>query len=332
MIRAGGSSRIFLAFWAILGSVTLHAEEPGCGPLLIEQGVVIQVDLVRNGLRVVGRLHPAAPTAARAPDDLIWGRRGERELAALDPATGEVVAAVALPMRPYDHLIAPNGKAYVTHHTLTKEGFWVSVVDTRERRLIATIRNIAGLQAGLAAAGRYVFLTTVDVQEEGSVRLYAIDTERDTAREILREPKGGTGFSVCGHGNLAYLVRAGESGCAVDVLDPDSGKCLRRVGAENPSQAERFTGRMLVCGSSGYVPCSTAGGPGVAVFDFATERVVRVHPQSDPVRQVLGVAGDMLAGSVQTRAGDQGTTLLFYNLRAGKEVKRISIPEFLQTH
>jgi hypothetical protein len=311
----------------------LGAQEAEARPVFVEQGFLLEADIAEARLRVLGRFHPAAPTAARAPDGLIWGRSGERELAALDPATGRIVATVLLPMRPYDHLVAPNGKAYVTHHTLTSEGFWLSVVDTRERRLCATIRNIGGLKTGLESGGGRVFLSTVDPGSDGSLRVYALDAERESAREILREPKTGPRLILCCRGDRLYLLRSGGLGTRpeIQVLAAGSGETLRRIAGEALAGVQRFTGRMLVRGDRGYVPCAGEGGQGFAEFDFAAERVLRVRSLPSPVWRLLGADGDLLAFLLAEAEGSPGTTLVFYDLGTGKEVKRVSLPDFLKS-
>jgi hypothetical protein len=299
---------------------------------LSEYGVLYRVDLASLTVAVVGALDPAAPEITRAPDGLFWGRRGEIGFAALDPQSGAVAKSVRLPLRPYNHVIAGNGKAYICHNTLTSEGFWMSVVDTLAGLPLRPIKGIEGLRTGLAALDGQVYLATADVRSPGSLRLYAIDTATDAIREVLREPQDHHFWDLAGHDGLVYLLRIEPEGSpsspSIELFDPARRELAGTVTAPDLDGVERLLGNARFAGNYGYLPCQKAGGGyAVAVFDTQRRKVIRMLPVSGRIYRIVWVDEErLLYTDNPMTAGKRGVSLFFYDIRGGKEAKRIELP------
>jgi hypothetical protein len=308
----------------------------GSDLFFIEYGFLIQVDPEDMELSVVGAFHPAAPTVARAPDGLFWARWGERQLAAMDGESGRIVAEVVLPMRPYNHIIAANGKAYVTHHTLTQEGFWVSVVDTAGKKLLEPIKQIVGLRSDLEAGGRCVYLATVDVRPPYELYLYAIDTGQDVAQILLREIPKDYRFRLGCRGDRLYICRTGPIGTGgfvpIEVMDTESGAVVERIQADRLRPIKSITGKMAFSGQYAYLPCLFGqDDPGLARLGLPDLELDRVFRMSGAVWNILGFHEDIVVFTSPDNTGTGSVILIFYNLREEREVRRVSIPEFLKS-
>jgi hypothetical protein len=302
----------------------------------IEYGFLLQVDPENMELSIAGAFHPAAPTVARAPDGLFWARRGERQLAAMDGESGRIAAEVVLPMRPYNHIIAANGKAYVTHHTLTQEEFWVSVVDTWAKKLLEPIKQIVGLRSDLEAGERCVYLATVDVRPPHELYLYAIDTEQDVARILLREVPKDYRFRLACMGDRLYICRTGPIEFAgfipIEVMDTESGAIVKRIDADRLRPISRITGKMAFSGRYAYLPCTLGqDDPGLARLVLPDLELERVFPMPGAVCTILGFHEDIVVFTSPDNTETGSIVLIFYSLREEREVRRVSIPEFLES-
>jgi len=328
--------RFVLSLLLASGGVFLvHAERPDAGICFLEYGYLFQVHPRPMELSVLGMFHPAAPSAARAPDGLYWARRGERELAALDLASGRIVASVRLAMRPYDHVIAANGKAYVTHHTLTREGFWISVVDTANRSALEPIKGVEGLRCDIEAGERCVYLCTMEVGEPHTLRLYAIDTQRDEAQTLFSEIPEGYDLRLAFNDGLLYICRTGplqgRDFAPIRVMDTASGRISVQVPATRLEPISRITGKMVFDRGYAYLPCAVSGNePAIARLSLPDLEVDTVYRSERAVWRILGLVEDRLIfiGPEQTERGD--ISLVFYDLGEEREVKRISLVEFLK--
>ena len=110
-----------------LGPSTAALPSPGSseasGGVFAAYGTLIGVDPLGLELSALGAVDPGAWTAARDEAGLCWVRCAPKVLGALDPRSGRLAARVTLPYRVYNHVAAENGLIYVTHHTLTRDGF-----------------------------------------------------------------------------------------------------------------------------------------------------------------------------------------------------------------
>lgn len=293
----------------------------------MKNGAALSVDVASLSLTVLGHLSPAAPTVDRDPNGLYWGRLGTNTFAALDPRTGDVVCRIALPYRVYNAIIAPNGKAYVTHHTVTPHGFTVSVVDTARRKMIGEIQGISGLRTDLIQAGGFVYLATIGVEKEDSLTLalYRIDTRDDTLREIRRFPRQGYYWQLAaadGFLFISYTPRTAGSGePKIEVMNLETLRVVRTVTPSQLGLGGRGFGKLSFFGGKGYLPCSSdAGTQEIVVTDPSVSRVLSRLPLPGPIDRLVGVAEETVVYL-------EGASLHIYDSGTRREEKRIPIPD-----
>lgn len=307
-------------------------------------------DPVALELSRLGSFDPAAYTLTRDSDGLYWARSAPKALGALEPDTGQAAARIALPYRVYNHVLAADGIVYVTHHTLTAEGFTVSVVDTRARKLLREIRGIAGLRTGLAVSGSAVFMTTTDVGKPGYLHLYRIDTATHELTELRRADSAGSCWLLSGEGDTLLLVRtprpgrpaeapgasdtAGASVASVERLDLVTGRTVGAQSAAAIAPLARRMGEPLIAGGEIFVPLQEEGGRwAIARLDQATLARRDFLPLSYSIQRIVGRHGSMLVYlDGPEPAFGPGMTLHFYDLEGRKEVKSVNIPFYLRSN
>jgi len=309
------------------------AEDPSVYPLLYF-GQVLLADAAKLELRVVGELSSAAPSVAADPQGLLWGRLEPRYLAALDPASGRLGARVELPRRPYNHLITPSGKAYVTHSALTKEGFTLSVVDTRRRVLLGELTGIAGLRTDLAQAAGFVFLAAQGVGPENRQHsyLYRIETDTDRLREALRSADTGFHWKLAATGQRLYLgylparhSSASTSPAGFGRVEVRDARSLALLGAwekaPGPLRALFATMERVLLFFE-----DEQGDTELLELDALLAGVRRQHELAGPVARVLGLRGGVLTYlDYPFELGYTRVNVCFYDLESGKELKRIDV-------
>lgn len=303
----------------------------------VAYGHLFSVDAQAEKLHLrAGGLHMAAVSAAVDPEGLLWARSGSQTLGAVNPRTGTMVAEVVLPDAPYDLRITEGGKAYVTHTTLTADGFLLSVVDTNRKRYVGNMKGIQGLVTGLAYRRPYLYLAASGVRRPGHLYLYRIDTVNNTLVELHRRPSGFYRWEIAFHNERLVLVRASgpwavESAAPrVELYDPHS-KGIRPVaGPERFPDIHELTGPAWIEGDRLLVPGRGQRGRGVAVLDLHGDSHASFVPIAGGVSRIVALRGDRLVyldGLFTT--GQRGRSLYFYDLEAQRELARISILEAL---
>jgi hypothetical protein len=298
---------------------------------LIYFGKVFVASARQMTVRLVGSLALSAPSVAEDLQGRLWGRLEPACIGALDPASGRIVARVALPRKPYNHLITPQGKAYVTHSSLTKDGFTLSVVDTQRAVLLRELTGIAGLRTDLAQADGFVYLAAIGVGSGDKLQpyLYRIDTDTDELREVLHARETGFYWKLAAAGGrlyLGYLPSKDEKRSGrVEVRDAVSLKVLAAWQApRGPLRALYADPRqvLLFCEGGG-------GATEILVLDPLLVGAARVRTAEGPMARVLGVDGRILVYlDYPFELGYREVSVCFYDLRAGKEVKRIRLDGF----
>lgn len=325
---------LILVGWGCSSDV--HRSEIASEPFyFITHGRVFEIDLQTMDIELVTRFHSAAPTVARAPDGLYWARTDEKGLAVYNPVEGKLEATVMLPYRPYNHIITPGGRAYVTHHTVTAGGFSVSVIDTYRKKLIKQIQPISGLRTDLAYGDGFVYLATEGVGSDVYLHLYEIDTRNDRRQEIYREPKSNFSWRVSVHGNALVVCRVYRSAPADStrmlVLDRSTKKVLQNVNADE-LPGIKILGRMVFVHEQGFLPYSLPEGRyGIAVLDTEGLRIQDLLPVTGKVYRIIGVRENLLIYMDHPLgSGKRGSSLFFYDMDQRKEVKMIDVLEHLE--
>lgn len=299
-------------------------------------GNLLTVNPQKQSLSYLYSFHPAAPTVERAPDGLYWARRGEHLLTAFNPETQTIEAEVRLPHRPYNHIITPQGKAYVTHHTVTPRGFWISVVDTSQKKFIKAIKDIWGLRTGLAYGTGFVYLATIGTGRPDNLYLYRINTQNNRCQEIRRVPKAGFSWKISVWNGLLYLTHINLPGHSlspmIEIMDPGKKKIKETFRSSDLSGIEKIQGKIFFFGDKGFLSCQTEKDEyGLALLDPRSGKIQDVLETSTPVYRVIGLKEDLLFYTDHpVQAGKKGISLYFYNLSKRKEVKTVNIKEFLK--
>ena len=294
-------------------------------------GKVLLVDPSSRELRLVGTLSPAAPAVGLDPQGWIWGRLEPRHLAALDPDSGELVARVRLPRKPYHQLIAADGKAYVTHQSPAKEGFTLTVVDTRSRSLLRELPGIAGLHTDLAQAAGLVYLAAEGASSEDSrfSYLYQVDAAGTRIREVLRFEDAGYFWKLAADGDRLYLgylpTREDPRLGRVEVRDARTMDLLGRWDkAPGPLRGlYAAAGQVLLfCGAGD-------GSTELLLLDPLLRAAPQVRRLPGPVGRVLGIPGGTLVYlDYPSEAGNRDMSVRFYGLEAGRELGRLKVRDF----
>lgn len=321
---------LLLVFCAATGSGD-GSRPPAVFPL-IYSGQVLLADASKLELRFVGTLTRVALAVTADPEGRIWGRLEPRHFAALDPASGQMVARVALPRAAQYALITPAGKAYVTHPSGTKEGYTLSVVDTRRKALLREITGIAGLYTDLARTSGFVYLAAEGARKEDRQNsyLYQIDEATDRIREALRMTDAGYFWKLAAGGDFLYLgylpVRDNPGFGRVEVRDARSLNLIRSwEQAPGPLRALYATAEKVLLFSE-----REGGGTELLVLDPLLRAGPQVRLLAGPVAHVLGIHGATLVYlDYPFEAGYQNVSVCFYELEAGRELKRINIREHL---
>jgi len=336
--RRSPSSRalvlLLLLCGAGLGALPLPA---GVYPLVF-LGRVLLADAQHLELRHVGTLSPAGPGVAADATGRIWGRLEPRRLAALDPVGQAVVARVKLSHPPGAILVTSTGEAYVTHKSPTREGFVMSVVDTRQAALLRELRGLAGLPVELVEAAGFVYAAAAGVlrQDPMEWHLYQIEMATGRHREVLASADTAYGWGLAAAGGLLYLghlpspdnprggrveVREAATFSLLGSLEITGGP-LRGLYAWQAAEAQQ--GQVLLFRDA------QGGGTELLILDPLLRAEPRRSLLQSPVARVLGVHGDVLAYlDYPPEAQQAKMNLCFCDLGSGRELKRINVRDRL---
>ena len=315
-----------------IGSSYGEGSEPAGGYPLIFFGRILLADAPRLELRRAGTLSPAAPMVAADAAGRIWGRLEPRYFAALDPVRDRIVTRVKLPHKSHIFLITRAGKAYVTHRSPTREGYSISVVDTRQGMLLRELKGIAGLPVDLAEAAGFVYLAAAGVLRDDPMEshLYQIEEETDRIHEVLDSSDTGYSWKITAAGDRLYLgylpSRENPWNGRVEVRDARTFRLLRSWEASpGPLRGLYASERQVLLFSEGK-----GGGTELLLLDPLLNAASQARLLEGPVARVLGVHGSRLVYlDYPFEAGYTNVSVRFYDLEAGRELKRINIRDYL---
>jgi hypothetical protein len=276
-----------------------------------------------------GSFSPAAPSVQFDPQGLLWGRLDPNLFAAWDPATGAWAAKIPLRFQPFRHLITTDGKAYITHHTTTLEGFTISVVDTRSRRLLGEIRGVNGLPLDMVAAEGDVFLTARGVAGDDYLRcrLYRIETLSGRLQELRRASESGWYWKVAASPSALFLCclpkRGTDQDALIEVIALGSLASVRTIRIGDLLGPGRYFQHLLFEGPWGLMVFQDSDGvQWLAVTDSTLDRVRSVFPLGRSVYDVVGASGDFFFYLSRSQgSGNREFSLISFSAREGKEVK-----------
>jgi len=299
-------------------------------------GNLLKVNPDKQTLSYLFSFHPAAPTVGYSQDGFYWARLGEKSIAAFNPLKEKMEANILLPHRPYNHITTPNNKAYITHHTLTPEGFWISVIDTRKKKLIGTIKHIKGLRSGLAQRQGFVYIATAGVENPDTLFLYEINTRNDHIEEIYKVRNADCYWKISARGNYLYISQINKSKKnsppSIEVMDIEKKTITQTIHSSQLPGVKEITSKITFTRNHAFMPCRTIdGSPAIGVFNPDLGRIQGLLNVSGHIYKIIGIKDDtLLYIDNPLLAGKRGISLYFYNLRERKEVKIINISKFLR--
>ena len=294
-------------------------------------GRVLLADSTRLELRDVGRLSPVAAAVGEDATGRIWGRLEPRHLAAFDPENGKMVARVRLPHKPGVFLITAAGRAYITHGGPRQELASVSVVDLQREALLAELKGLVGTPAELAEAAGNVYVVALSVLKSDpmELRLYRISEETGGVQEALATAETGYSWKLAAAGGLLYLgylpAEENTANGRVEVRDAQTFRLLRRWDAPGPLRAlyARDGQVMLFCQAG-------EGKTDLLIQDSLLGSAQKVRVLEGPVARVLGVHGSRMVYLDRLfETGQTDVSVHFYDLEAGRELKRINLRDYL---
>lgn len=313
----------------------------------LAKGGLLRIDASENTLSYRGGFHPTAPDLDQAPGGLIWARSGYFSVSILDPDTKTTVDRIHLPFRPYQQIILPEGKAYITHNNLTPEGFLISVVDVQRRQYLKTFGRISGLTTGLAQSGSYVYLAALGVRNPGRLYLYEIDSQKDSLKLIYSAPKNGYRWDVAVKEERLYVcyLADGMAGLEprIDIFDLHTEKRVQTILGEQLPGIRRLTSGITFAGGRAFVSCDFNGpkmrgpraggsGTGLAELSADTLELVRLLPVRQRVHRIVGIDDPILYFVDYSQStGEETMNLYVYDLEEMEIIQEIELIDFGKT-
>ncbi|GEM_PF-355336 len=226
---------------------------------------------------------------------------------AIDTATGQVIAQVAVGQGPTHPIPSPDGtRVYVTN---TDEGS-VSVIDTATWQVIATVPDLPEPHDGeLTPDGRLLYLATA-----GDSTMTVVDTVSLEVVQTFPVGQKPRGVAAGGeNGALAYVTNKGDG--TLSIIDVLQGEVVVTAPVGPGAHALRVSPD----GSTVYVALSKADA--VAVVDAATGAVRQTIPVgAQPEQLDLSPDGQWLVASNNGEA-----TISIIDLNQGEVVRTVPV-------
>ena len=303
-------------------------------PFFLCYGRLFSVDTRIPRIEQRGSFDKATPNVARAPDGIFWGRINNQAIAAIDPVSGTEIARVSLPDTPYKILITENNLGYITHTTLTRNGFSLSVVDFQEKTVVRQINGIQGLVTDMEQWGPYVYLTALGVRRPSIIYLYRIDTRDNSLHELLHAPAKSHYWQLSIHGDNIYLCAISgdiDPVASIDVLDLRNGRIIDTLSKMRLDGVARILEAIYFFGEIGYFPCRKQNGqPAIGVFSVSSNSLRDFLPVAGNVATIIGIQDNyLLYRDSSLTAGKEGVRLYFYDLELKKEASFINVRRWM---
>ena len=302
----------------------------------IEYGVLFKIDNNMN-LQIVGFFHPAAPTVARDPYGFFWARVDNNHFAAINPENGKMIADIKLPFRPYNHIITPDGKAYITHNTLTKDRFTISIVDTKKKKFVGEIKGIHGLRTSIVYCCKKVYLATMGFGSDKYLYLYRIYERHRKVEEVLKESIKNHVLLLASFNNKVFIFGSKPLSSNLNSINlyilENSTNSPAKMKLKIDRSISRITGKPFSKNGKIYIPIVLINGNSLIVtMNTKDYSIADEYPLEGTVYKIIDIKNGLLFYlDNPLEVGKRGVSLICYDTIGEKEVKRVSLLNFLQS-
>ncbi len=293
-------------------------------------------DTKKQDISFLCAFHTTAPCVDISSEGLFFARISSKNMAVFDPLKKKFTATIPLQYRIYNHIITPNHKAYVTHHTLTSKGFTISVIDTYKKKFKEEIQHISGLRTDLAQGNNFVYLTTLGVDKDEYIYLYEINTKNNHLQEIYKTHKKGYYWKIAINNNHLYLshiyTKDNDVKPIIQIMDLSNKTIFKSIRFPVSSKIKKILGKITFTKKEAFLPCYMSNNKNIIVsFDPFIGTIKNIYPIKGKIYKIIGIKNQILYYiDNPMQVGKAGISLYFYDLKKKKEVKIINIKQFLK--
>ena len=291
---------IVISLITLLGSCNKNtkAYDENTAIYFIEYGVLFKVIVPQNQIKIVGFFNPAAPTVVRDSNGYFWARMSNREIAVMNPKNGKIIKRIMLSYKPYNHIIIPNGKIYITHNTLTKNGFTLSVINSKKKKILEVIKGIKGIRTGITYCKEKVYLATMGIGKDKYLHLYEINSKDDNFKELKYERIVDYVWILGASNNKVFIFRSkslnNKNQLIMYVLNPLNDTINKNV-IKIDYKIKRVNGTPFYKGNSIYIPVILENNRGAIIeINVNTFKVKNVFRLKGSIYKIVGIKNDVL--------------------------------------
>lgn len=298
-------------------------------------GRVFTIDTKKQDISFLCAFHATAPCVDISSEGLFFARISPKNMAVFDPQKEKFTATIPLSYRIYNHVITPNHKAYVTHHTLTPKGFTISVIDTHKKKFIEEIQHISGLRTDLAQGNKFVYLTTLGVDKDEYIYLYEINTKNNHLQEIYKTHKKGYYWKIAINNNYLYLchiyIKDNKVKPIIQIMNLSNKTIFKSIRFPVSAKIKKILGKITFTKKEAFLPCYMSNNNVIVSFEPLIGTIKNIYPIKGKIYKIIGIKNQILYYiDNPMQVGKAGISLYFYDLKKKKEVKIINIKQFLK--
>lgn len=300
----------------------------------LAHGHIFTVHPQERAVTTLYSVDPSAPVVDCSADGECWAKVGDKLMGAVDARSGKLLATVEVPWRPYNHVIAANGKAYVTHHTVVDGAFTLSIIDTHTKAYGRCVEGIRGLRTDLVSIDSNVYLVTTGIGQDDTLYLYELDTRQDGCTLVYREPRRSDCWRLSCTEESVLICRFGigsQDVCpGVSIMDRATRRIRHRIG--DIPEVACLRDKISFAGRGAYAPGTTHDGePALVVFESQSLAVRKVLLLEGDIFRIAGIRGRTLVYVDNlARKGARGVSMYFFDFDKERDVGSVNLVEVLK--